>query len=116
MPSAKRGVAGKKRHKKVLERAKGFRGAKSKAFRPAKEAVQHALLHSYVGRKRKKRDFRSLWILRISAASKANGMSYSRFMAGLKKAGIGLNRKVLAHLALAEKETFAKLVVVAKEA
>ncbi len=116
MPQAKRGVAGKKRHKKILERAKGFRGAKSKAYRPAKEAVQHALQHAYIGRKRKKRDFRALWILRISAAAKANGISYSRLMAGLKKAGVGLNRKVLAHLALAEKETFARIVAVAKEA
>jgi large subunit ribosomal protein L20 len=116
MPQAKRGVTNKARHKKILERAKGFRGAKSKLYRPAKEAVQHALQHSYRGRKLKKRDFRSLWILRISAAAKANGISYSRFMAGLKKSGVELNRKVLAHLALSEKETFAKLTELAKGA
>lgn len=116
MPQAKSGTSNKARHKKVLKRAKGFRGAKSKLYRPAKEAVQHALLHSYRGRKLRKRDFRSLWILRISAAAKANGISYSRFMAGLKKAGVELNRKVLAHLALAEKETFARLAEIAKGA
>ncbi len=116
MPQAKNGTTNKARHKKILKRAKGFRGAKSRQFSPAKEAVQHALQHSYVGRKLKKRDFRGLWILRISAASKANGMSYSRFIAGLKVVGIDLNRKVLAHLALSEKETFAQLVGMAKGA
>jgi large subunit ribosomal protein L20 len=114
MPMAKSGVPGKKRHKKVLERAKGFRGGRSKLFKASKEAVQHAMQYAYRGRKMKKRDFRGLWILRISAGTKANGMSYSRFIAGLKTAGVALNRKVLAHLALAEKETFARLVEIAK--
>jgi large subunit ribosomal protein L20 len=116
MSQAKSGVPGKKRHKKILERAKGFRGARSKVFKPAKEAVQHAMQHAYADRKRKKRDFRALWIVRISAGAKANGISYSKLMAGLKKAGITLNRKVLAHLALSEKEAFAQIVQVAKEA
>jgi large subunit ribosomal protein L20 len=116
MPQSKNGTTNKARHKKILEKAKGFRGARSKQFSPAKEAVQHAMQYAYVGRKRKKRDFRSLWILRISAAAKANGVSYSRLIAGLKAAGIDLNRKVLAHLALSEKETFAKLVEMAKGA
>jgi len=114
MTQAKNGTTNKARHKKVLKRAKGFRGARSKQFSPAKEAVEHALQYAYRGRKMKKRDFRGLWILRISAASKLNGLSYSRFVAGLKKVGIDLNRKVLAHLALSEKETFAKLVEMAK--
>ncbi|MFN0150331.1 MAG: 50S ribosomal protein L20 [bacterium] len=116
MPMAKSGVTGKKRHKKVLERAKGFRGGRSKLFKASKEAVQHAIHYSYRGRKMKKRDFRGLWILRISAGAKLNGISYSRFISGLKTAGVALNRKVLAHLALEEKEAFARLVEIAKGA
>lgn len=116
MAHANSRVPGKRRHKKILARAKGFRGGRSKLFKPAKEAVQHALQHSYRGRKQRKRDFRSLWILRISAGAKLNGLSYSRFIAGLKKAEVALDRKVLAHLAVAEKDAFAQLVELAKEA
>ena len=104
------------RRKKVLKAAKGYWGAKSKHFKMAKQAVMKSGNYAFTGRKQKKRDFRSLWITRISAGSKANGLNYSRFMYGLKKAGITLNRKMLAEVAVSDKEGFAKLCETAKAA
>ena len=104
----------RKRHKRVLKLAKGYRGAKSKLFRTAKEAVMKSLSYAYTGRKQKKRNFRQLWITRISAQAKMNGMNYSGFMNGLKKAGIEMNRKMLAEIAVSDKEAFAALVEKAK--
>ncbi len=116
MARVKGAMMTRKRHKKVLKLAKGYFGAKSKLFRTANEAVMKSLTYAYVGRKLKKRDFRSLWITRISAEAKMNGMNYSRFMYGLKKAGINLNRKMLAELAVSDKVAFAALVEKAKAA
>ncbi|MBE7034731.1 MAG: 50S ribosomal protein L20 [Ruminococcaceae bacterium] len=104
----------RKRHKRILKLAKGYRGGKSKLFRTAKQAVMKSLSYAYVGRKQKKRDFRRLWIARISAQAKACGMNYSTFMNGLKKAGITMNRKMLAEIAVSDKEGFATLVEKAK--
>lgn len=104
----------RKRHKRILKLAKGYRGGKSKLFRTAKQAVMKSLSYAYVGRKQKKRDFRRLWITRISAQAKACGMNYSTFMNGLKKAGIEMNRKMLAEIAVSDKEAFASLVEKAK--
>ena len=116
MARVKGAMMTRKRHKKVLKLAKGYFGAKSKLFRTANEAVMKSLTYAYVGRKLKKRDFRSLWITRNSAEAKMNGMNYSRFMYGLKKAGINLNRKMLAELAVSDKVAFAALVEKAKAA
>ena len=104
------------RRKKVLKAAKGYWGAKSKHFKMAKQAVMKSGNYAFAGRKAKKRDFRRLWITRISAQAKVNGMNYSTFMAGLKKAGIELNRKMLAELAVNDKEAFAAIVEKAKAA
>lgn len=106
----------RKRRKATLKAAKGYWGAKSKHFKMAKEAVLKSGNYAFAGRKLKKRDFRSLWITRISAEAKTNGMNYSTFMHGLKKSGITLNRKVLAELAVSDKEAFAKLAETAKAA
>ena len=106
----------RKRHKKILKLAKGFRGAESKQFRIANQAVMRSMQNAYVGRKRRKRDFRRLWITRISAACKQNGMNYSTFMNGLKKSGIEMNRKMLSEIAIADSVAFAKLVETAKAA
>ena len=106
----------RKRHKRVLKLAKGYRGAKSKLFRTAKEAVMKSLSYAYTGRKQKKRNFRQLWITRISAQAKMNGMNYSRFMNGLKKAGVSLNRKMLAELAVSDAAAFTALTEKAKAA
>lgn len=114
MPRVKRGTNRTDSRKKVLKRAKGFFLTKGKLHRSAQEAVEKALRYGYVGRKLKKRSFRSLWIIRIGAACKANGISYSRFMNGLKKAGIDLNRKVLADMAATDEAAFAQLVEKAK--
>ena len=103
-----------KRHKRVLKLAKGYRGAKSKQFKTAKQAVMKSGNYAYVGRKLKKRDFRKLWIARINAATRMNGMSYSQFMHGLKVAGIDINRKMLAELAVSDAEAFTSLVETAK--
>ncbi|AKL94505.1 50S ribosomal protein L20 [Clostridium aceticum] len=115
MARVKKAVNAKKKHRKILKLAKGFRGARSKLFKPANQFVMKALKHAYAGRKLRKRDFRKLWITRINAATRANGLSYSRFMNGLKTAGIEMNRKVLAEMAIYDKEGFAQLVNVAKE-
>ena len=114
MARVKRGVNAKKRHKKILKQAKGYYGAKSKLFRPANQAVMKSLTYSYIGRKQRKRDFRQLWITRINAAARANGMSYSKFINGLKKANIEVNRKMLSEMAIYDAEGFTKLVEIAK--
>ena len=106
----------RKRRNKMLKLAKGYWGSKSKHFKMAKQAVMKSGNYAYIGRKQKKRDFRSLWITRISAQCKVNGMNYSTFMHGLKKAGIELNRKMLAEIAVSDKEAFADLVAKAKAA
>lgn len=106
----------RKRRKKVLKLAKGYWGGKSRLFRTANQAVMKSLSYAYVGRKRKKRDFRALWITRISAGCKVNGINYSRFINGLKKAGVSLNRKMLAELAVSDPTGFAMLVEKAKAA
>ena len=100
----------RKRHKKILKLAKGYRGAKSKLFRTANQAVMKSLSYAYRDRKQKKRNFRQLWIARINAAARANGISYSRFMNGLKNNGIEINRKMLAEIAVSDPAAFAKLV------
>lgn len=110
MARVKGGVRTRARHKKYLKLAKGYFGAKSKLYRVAKQAVMKSLHYAYRDRKQKKRDFRRLWITRINAAARQNGMSYSQFMHGLKKAGITLNRKVLADMAVNDAEGFAQLV------
>jgi len=116
MARVKRAMMTRARRKKVLKLAKGYWGAKSKHFKMANQAVMKSLTYAYTGRKLKKRDFRKLWITRISAACKANGMNYSRFMHGLKLAGINLNRKMLSEMAIHEPEAFTKLIGTAKEA
>ena len=116
MARVKGAMMTRKRRNKTLKMAKGYWGSKSKHFRVANQAVMKSLSYAYVGRKLKKRDFRSLWITRISAACKMNGMNYSTFMNGLKKSGIVINRKVLAELAVNNKAAFAQLVETAKKA
>ena len=106
----------RKKHKKVLKLAKGFRGGESRIYRTANQAVMRSMQNAYIGRKRRKRDFRRLWISRISAAAKMNGMNYSTFMNGLKKANIEMNRKMLSEIAIADPAAFAKLVETAKAA
>jgi len=114
MARVKGALSTRKRHKKILKLAKGYRGAKSKLYRIANQAVMKSLSYSYVGRKLKKRDFRSLWITRISAACKMNDINYSRFMNGLKKANIEINRKMLSEIAINDPAAFAQLVETAK--
>ncbi len=114
MARVKRAVNAKKRHKKVLKQAKGYYGAKSKLFRTANQAVMKSLNYAYIGRKLRKRDFRKLWITRINAAARLNGMSYSKFISGLKKANIEVNRKMLSEMAIHDAEGFSKLVEIAK--
>ena len=114
MARVKRAVNSRKNHKKVLKLAKGYRGARSKQYRVAKQSVMRALTSSYAGRKQKKRQFRQLWIARINAAARMNGLSYSKFMYGLKLAGVELNRKVLADMAVNDAEGFATLAELAK--
>ena len=116
MARIKGALATRKRRKKILKLAKGYYGAKSKLFKTAKEAVMKSGQYAYIGRRQKKRDFRRLWITRISAAAKMNGMNYSTFMNGLKKAGITLNRKMLAELAVSDAAAFTALVEKAKAA
>ena len=116
MARIKRAVNAQKKKRKVMKLAKGYFGAKSKQYRAASEQVRRSLRYAYIGRKQKKRDFRSLWITRISAACKMNGMNYSTFMHGLKVADIQINRKMLAELAVNDAAAFAKLVEIAKNA
>ena len=110
----KRGVNAVKKRRKILKLAKGYWGGRSKRYRVAREAVMKAQLYAYFGRKNKKRDFRALWIARINAACRLNGLSYSKFMFGLKKAGVQLNRKVLAEIAVSDATAFAALCAQAK--
>ena len=114
MARVKGGLGAKKRHNRTLKLAKGYRGARSKQYRVAKQSVMRALTSSYAGRKERKRQFRQLWIARINAAARMNGLSYSQFMHGLKLANVDLNRKVLADMAVTDAAGFAKLVDVAK--
>jgi len=116
VPRVKRGTKRRDRRKKILERASGYFLTKGKLFRAAKEAVDRGLKFAYVGRRLKKRDFRSLWIIRIGAAARTNGLSYNKFIHGLKVAGIELDRKVLAEMALADAAGFAALAAKAKTA
>ena len=114
MARIKGGMNARKKHNRILKLAKGYRGARSKQYRVAKQSVMRALTSSYAGRKQRKRDFRKLWITRINAAARINGLSYSKLMHGLKLANIELNRKVLADMAVNDAEGFAKLVETAK--
>lgn len=114
MARIKGGMNAKKKHNRVLKLAKGYRGARSKQYRVAKQSVMRALATAYAGRKQKKRQFRQLWIARINAAARMNGLSYSKFMYGLKLAGIELNRKVLADMAINDRDGFATLAELAK--
>ena len=114
MARIKGGMNAKKKHNRVLKLAKGYRGARSKQYRVAKQSVIRALTSSYAGRKERKRQFRQLWIARINAAARMNGLSYSRFMYGLKLAGVEMNRKMLAEMAVNDAEGFATLAELAK--
>jgi large subunit ribosomal protein L20 len=116
MPRTKHSVASHKRKKKILNRAKGFSGARSKLYRTAKESVNNALQYSYRDRRTKKRNFRKLWIARINAATRINGLSYSVFINGLKQADIEIDRKILSEIALNDSKGFEKLVETAKKA
>ena len=116
MPRVKRAVSAHKKRRTVLNRAKGYYGAKSRSYRAAKEQVQHSLQYQYRDRRNTKREVRRLWITRINAAARINGLSYSVFMNGLKKAGVELDRKVLSDMAINDPEAFASLVEVAKKA
>ena len=116
MPRVKRAVSAHKKRRTVLNRAKGYYGAKSRSYRAAKEQVQHSLQYQYRDRRNKKREVRRRWITRINAAARINGLSYSVFMNGLKKAGVELDRKVLSDMAINDPEAFASLVEVAKKA
>ena len=114
MARVKGGMNAKQKHNKVLKLAKGYRGARSKQYRVAKQSVMRALTSSYAGRKQRKRQFRQLWIARINAAARMNDISYSKLMHGLKMAGVDINRKMLSEMAISDAEGFAKLVEVAK--
>lgn len=114
MPRAKSSVVSRKRHKKILKLAKGYRGAKSKLFRVANQQVMRSLTYAYRDRRVRKRDFRKLWIARINAAARSNGLSYNRFMNGLKQAGVNINRKMLADMAVNDSKAFGQMVEMAK--
>ena len=116
MARVKKGVNARKRHRKILKQAKGFYGQKSRNFRAANPAVMRALRSAYVGRKLKKRDYRKLWIARINAGARMNGLSYSKLMDGLKKSGVEINRKMLSEIAIASPADFAQLCETAKAA
>lgn len=115
MARVKGGMNAKKKHNRVLKMAKGYRGARSKQYRVAKQSVMRALTSSYAGRKQRKRQMRQLWIARINAAARLNGLSYSKFMYGLKLAGVEMNRKMLAEMAVNDAAGFAELVELAKK-
>lgn len=116
MARVKRGVGAAKKRREILEHASGYRGQRSRLYRKAKEQVTHSLVYAYRDRKARKGDFRKLWIQRINAAARANGMTYNRFIQGLKAAGVGVDRRVLADLAVNDAAAFAALVKVAREA
>lgn len=115
MPRVKRGVTARKKRRTVLGKAKGYYGAKSRSYKAAKEQVQHSLQYAYRDRRNKKREIRRLWIARINAGARVNGLSYSTFMNGLKRAEVTLDRKVLSDMAINDPESFAKLVEIAKQ-
>lgn len=115
MARVKKALNAKKKHKKILKLAKGYYGAKSKLFKTANEAVMRSLRYAYIGRKLRKRDFRKLWIARINAAARMNGISYSRLINGLKMAGVEVNRKMLSEMAIYDEAGFKQLVEVAKQ-
>lgn len=114
MARVKRGVTKRKRHKRILKAAKGYRGSKSRIYKQAREAVTHALAYAFRGRKEKKRRLRSLWIVRINAATRPFGLSYGSFISGLKKAGVKLDRKLLAELSIRDPQAFSRLVQMAQ--
>ncbi|MDA8204061.1 MAG: 50S ribosomal protein L20 [Chloroflexi bacterium] len=114
MARVKRGVTAHQRHKRLLDAAEGRRGTRSRLIRPAHEALLHAMAYSYVGRKQRKRQMRALWIVRLNAAARQNGLTYGRFVAGLKAAGVALDRKVLADIAVRDAATFARIAEVAR--
>ena len=116
MARVKTGVITRKKHKKVLKLAKGYYGAKSTRFRMAKQAVMKSGMYAYIGRKDKKSNFRKLWIARINAAARMNGLTYSKLIAGLKKANVTINRKMLAELAVSDSKAFAEIAEIAKKA
>jgi large subunit ribosomal protein L20 len=116
MPRAKNNVAAHRRHKKILRQAKGNYGGRSRLYRTARETVQKGMAYAYRDRRNRKRDFRRLWIIRINAAARLNGMSYSAFIDGLKKAGVSLNRKMLADIAVRDAKAFAELAETARSA
>ncbi|HHV94412.1 MAG TPA: 50S ribosomal protein L20 [Firmicutes bacterium] len=115
MPRVKSGTITRARHKKVLKQAKGYYGASGRLFRPANQQVMKSLAYAYRDRRNRKRDFRRLWITRINAAARVNGLSYSKFISGLKNSGLEINRKMLAELAVNDAEAFSRLVDVAKQ-
>ena len=115
MSRVRRGKRGAQRRKKILKLAKGYRGSRSRLFKTAKEAVDKALQYAYRDRRQRKRDFRKLWIVRINAATRLNDMSYSQFMAGLKKANVELDRKILAEVAVSDSAAFSELVALARQ-
>lgn len=114
MARIKRGVNARRKHKKVLKLAKGYKGQRSKVYRVANQAVMRSMMYSYIHRRNRKREFRKLWITRINAAARQNGLSYNRLINGLKKAGVEINRKMLADLAVNDTKAFSELVQVAK--
>jgi large subunit ribosomal protein L20 len=114
MARVKRGVTSHKRHKRLLQAAEGRRGTRSRLVKPAREALLHAMAYAYVGRKQRKRQMRALWIVRLNAAARQNGLTYSTLMSGLKTAGVALDRKVLADIAVRDAATFASIAEVAK--
>ena len=114
MARVKRGVTAHKRHKRLLNAAEGRRGTKSRLIKPAREALLHAMAYSYVGRKQRKRQFRALWIVRLNAAARQNGLTYAKLISGLKSAGVELDRKILADIAVRDAATFASIVEVAR--
>ena len=116
MARVKTAIITRKKHKKIIKRAKGYYGAKHYRFRQAKQAVMKSGMYAYIGRRDKKNNFRKLWIARINAAARMNGMTYSNFIAGLKKANVVINRKMLAEIAVTDPEAFAKIVETAKNA
>ena len=114
MPRVKRGVTAHKRHKRLLNAAEGRRGTRSKLIKPAREALLHAMAYAYVGRKQRKRQFRALWIVRLNAAARQNGLTYAKLISGLKSAGVELDRKILADIAVRDAATFASIAEVAR--
>ena len=114
MARVKRGVTAHKRHKRLLNAAEGRRGTRSKLIKPAREALLHAMAYAYVGRKQRKRQMRALWIVRLNAAARQNGLSYGKLISGLKQAGVELDRKILADIAVRDAATFASIAEVAK--